>query len=310
MNAIIKTPPPQNTVLEPKSDMSLLDVDSARAVAQIQGAMAIAKRFPRDENQALNRITAAAKRQRVAEQAEYEYSKGGTSVSGPSIRAAEVVSQAWGNMISGISEVKRDMDKKESVMLAYAADMETNNWKFLEWTVGHTIDTRAGAKALSSGRDIYERVMNDGSRRLRNCIIAVIPGDVMDHFTEECNRTLSSGSIPLKIRLGEMIKAMEPLGVTQAMIEDKMGCSYGSLTERQLTQIRRVYQSLKDGFGVVSDYFKESTTKTRTEALKEALKVEEPKKEDKGSFDEFFVKAPGLATETMPEEITKGGPKK
>lgn len=256
---------------EIKSDPSLMDVNSARAVAQIQGAMAIAKRFPRDENAALNRITNAAKRRRVAEQAEYEYSKGGSSVSGASIRAVEVISQAWGNMISGITEVKRDPETKESVMLAYAADLETNNWKFIEWSVPHTTDTRAGAKNLSSGRDIYERVMNDGSRRLRNCLLAVIPSDVTDHFLDECNKTLNQDDVPLVTRLSQMCDAMKGIGITQPMIENKMGCAFGSLTERQLAQLRRIYQAIKDGFGKPNDYFKEALNQDATERFKENI---------------------------------------
>ncbi len=250
---------PNNKEMDVRSDTSLLEVDSARAVAQIQGAMMVAKKFPRDEVQAMNRIMAAAGRRKVAEQAEYEYSKGGSNIAGPSIRAAETISQAWGNMISGITEVMRDENKKESLMLAYAADMETNNWKFIEWRVPHTIDKTGGQqKALTSGRDIYERIMNDGSRRLRNVLLAAIPSDVTDSFIEKCNETLSKSDTPLKDRLSQMITAMAEFGVTQPMIENKMGCAYSAITERQLAQLRRIYQAIKDGFYKVSDYFKEA----------------------------------------------------
>ncbi len=239
-----------------QTEKSLMDVETAKAVAQIQGAMAVAKRFPRDEVQAVNRIKQAAQRRRLAESAEYEYKRGGSLVSGPSIRTAETLQQCWGNMMSGITEVKRDPVKRESIMMAYAGDLETNTWKFLEFTVPHVRDKADGAVALNSSRDVYERTMNDGSRRLRNCILAVIPGDVTDSFLEECDKTLSKSDTPLKDRIAAMLKAMEEVAVTRAMIENTFGCKADAITERQLSQLRRIYQSLKDGFGNVTDYFK------------------------------------------------------
>ena len=250
-----------------------LDVESARAVAQMQGAMAIAKRFPRDESQAMSRIVAAGQRRKLAEAAEYEYRKGGSNVSGPSIRAAEAIQQAWGNIISGITEVKRDGIKKESMMLAYAGDIETNTWKFVEFTVPHTIDTQNGPKALKSGRDIYERTMNDGARRLRNCLLAVIPGDVVETFLEECNKTLSKSDTPLKDRIASMLTAMEAVGVTKAMIENTYQCRTDSISERQLAQLRRQYAGIKDGFGTITDYFKVPQEPVKATDLNEKLKA-------------------------------------
>lgn len=61
-----------------KTEKSLMDVETAKAVAQIRGAMAVAKRFPRDEVQAINRIKQAAQRRRLASPAEYEYKRGGS----------------------------------------------------------------------------------------------------------------------------------------------------------------------------------------------------------------------------------------
>lgn len=239
----------------PAAERSMVEVEVARAVAQIQGSMTIAKKFPRDENLALNRIKQASARRRLAEQAEYEYSRGGSKIVGPSIRAAETVAQAWGNIDMGVIELNRDSSKGESLAMAYAVDLETNTWKHVTFSVPHVRDTKQGSKRLTESRDVYETVMNSGSRRLRNCILAVIPGDVMDEFIEGCNKTLSQDSIPLTKRIDDMFKAMKELEVTQAMIEQKMQCKLAAITERQLAQLRRIYQSIKDGFGGVSDYF-------------------------------------------------------
>lgn len=263
---------PQGAPLPMQQDKTLMDVEAARAVAQVQGSMAIAKRFPRNEAQAMSRLISAAQRRGLAEKAMYEYPKGGTQVVGPSIRAAEAISQAWGNIISGVTEVKRDSQKKESTMLAYAGDLETNTWKFLEFSVPHTIDTRNGPKELTSSRDTYERTMNDGSRRLRNCILSVIPGDVVESFLQECDRTMSKDPVPLADRIVNMVEAMKEIGVTKAMIEQTFGCKVEAITERQISQLRRTYQAIKDGFGAVGDYFKVSAKEGKAAELNNVVK--------------------------------------
>lgn len=249
----------ENEMIESKPiaiEKSMMDVEVARAIAQIQGSMTVAKKFPRDEDMAIARIKQAAGRRRLAEQAEYEYSRGGNKIVGPSIRAAEAVAQAWGNMNMGVVELSRDPIKGESSAMAYAVDLETNTWKHVTFSVPHTRDTKQGSKRLSESRDVYETVMNNGSRRLRNCILAVIPGDVMEEFIDECNKTLSKQDTPLATRIAMMLKAMEEEGVTRAMIENQYQCKAEAITERQVAQLRRIYQSIKDGFGTVTDYFK------------------------------------------------------
>jgi hypothetical protein len=261
-----------------QQEKSLMDVEVAKGIAQIQGAMAIAKKFPRDEMLAMSKIKQSAQRRRLAEAAEYEYKKGGSLVSGPSIRAAEAIKQAWGNILSGVTEVKRDTLRGESTMLAYAGDLESNNWKFIEFTVPHTRDKTGGQEALKSSRDVYERTMSDGARRERNAILALIPGDVTESFLEECNATLSRSDTPIQERIVAMLKAMEQAGVTRAMIENTFGCKAEALTERQLAQLRRIFQSLKDGFGAVGDYFKLPTDHGgKAKELNEQLKAQSQK---------------------------------
>lgn len=54
----------------------------SRQAQEVQAAMVIAKKFPRDEVQSFNRIMRACQRKTLAEQAMYEYPRGGTKVTG------------------------------------------------------------------------------------------------------------------------------------------------------------------------------------------------------------------------------------
>lgn len=94
----------------------------SRQAQEVQGAMVIAKRFPRDEVESFNRIMQSCKRKSLAESAMYEYPRGGTKVSGPSIRLAEAMAQNWGNIDFGITELEQK--NGESQVMAYWCAMK------------------------------------------------------------------------------------------------------------------------------------------------------------------------------------------
>lgn len=269
----------------------LMGVQAQRAIAEVQGAMAIAKRFPRDDKTAFARIMQACGRKSLAEVAIYEYPRGGQKVSGPSIRLAEALAQGWGNLNTGVIELERGAG--ESLALAYCVDLETNYRKEMTFTVPHTRDTSSGKKSLKDDRDIYERVANDGSRRLRNCILAVIPGDIVDAALDTCAKTLSSDNVPIQDRIRSMMTAMGEIGVTRDMIEQLFGCKAEALSSNQLVRLRGIFQSLKDGMGSVTDFFKAAKVDSADELSKRLeSKIEAPKPEPKKAPVTPAAKAP------------------
>ena len=171
----------------------MIDTEGQRAIQEVQAAMVIAKRFPRNVKDALDRILNSCTRTSLAEQALYTYSRGGTDISGPSIRLAEAVAQQWGNLQFGIRELEQR--NGESTVEAFAWDLETNTRQVKVFQVPHTRYTKSkGNTALSDPRDIYELVANQGARRLRACILGVIPGDVIDEAVRQCDVTLSASA--------------------------------------------------------------------------------------------------------------------
>ena len=79
-----------------------VEIASTRAAQEIQATLVVAKRFPRDETGAYNKIMEACKRTSLAEQAIYSYPRGSETVEGPTIRLAETMARAWGNIEFGI----------------------------------------------------------------------------------------------------------------------------------------------------------------------------------------------------------------
>lgn len=227
----------------------------SRQAQEVQAAMVIAKRFPRDEYAAYNRIMQACKRPKLAEEAEYEFPRGGTKVNGPSIRLAEVLAQHWGNIDYGIVELENKLG--ESQVMAYAWDLETNTRRQMVFTVKHERKAKGTIQRLDDPRDIYEMVANQGSRRVRACILGVIPGDVVDAAIDECRKTLVSGSTkPLKDRIRDMIAAYQnDYQVSQTMLEKYIGCKADAFSENDFIRLRNVFKSLRDGMAKREDYF-------------------------------------------------------
>ena len=252
--------------------------------------MVIAKKFPRDEYEATEKIKRTCQRSTLAEQAIYSYPRGGQNVSGPSIRLAEALAQNWGNIDYGIIELEQKDGKSE--MMAYAWDLESNTRVTKIFGVEHKRDTKKGSYVLTDSRDIYEATANFGARRMRACILGVIPGDVVDMAVNECRETQkkSYGELPSQ----EKIKKIEKLfkkdfGVTKEQIEKYAGRNMGTFGAEECTDLWGVYTALKNGQAKVEDYFqtKEEVPDpfAKTGETKELSKKEAIEKEAEEEFE-------------------------
>lgn len=245
---------------------------ASREMEEVKGQIFMARQFPRNVFQSEQRILDACKRPELAQSAVYSYPRGGTKVEGPSIRLAEVLAQNWGNVAFGIKELEQK--NGESVAMAYAWDLETNVRQEKVFYVPHIRYTKNGVKKLTDPRDIYEMVANNGARRLRACILGIIPGDIVDKAIAECNRTLTNGSQgPLKDRLGNALKAFkEKYRITQEQIEERMGYNLEAFTERDYLELIKIYNSLKDGMSKPEDWFSKEVKTKQESKLTEAFK--------------------------------------
>ena len=242
----------QQESMTPKSVNA--EMMTSRQAQEVQAAMIVAKRFPRDEVMSHNRIMNACKRRSLAERAVYEYPRGGENVTGPSIRLAEVMAQNWGNLDFGIMELEQK--NGSSTVMAYCWDLETNTRQTKIFNVPHIRHTKHGVKALTDPRDIYEMVANQGARRMRACILGIIPGDVVDSAVMACEKTLMSGGEPLIDRVRKMAQAFQDdFGVPLESLEKYIGCKAEAFTSQSIVKLRGVYTALKEGRASREQYF-------------------------------------------------------
>ena len=250
-------------------------IGMSRAMQEVQAQVIVAMQNPRDETRALGRILEACKRKKLAEHAQYAYPKGGQVVEGPSIRLAETMARYWGNLDYGVAEIEQR--NGESQMLAYCWDLETNTRSTKAFTVRHWRDTRQGGYALKDSRDIYELTANQGARRVRACILAILPGDIVDAAVEACAETLAGkSSEPLIDRLRKMIQAFVDLGqgVTQEMIVERLGHRLEATSEQELATLRKIYASLRDHMSTPASWF-EAADKNKGGRVSELNKTAE-----------------------------------
>lgn len=253
---------------------AVADIAASREVAEVQAAVILAKKFRRDQIEATDRILVACQRPTLAESALYSYSRGGTEITGPSIRLAEAIAQAWGNIQFGIRELEQR--NGESTVESYAWDLETNTRQSKVFQVKHERHSKKGKVNLTDPRDIYEMTANQGARRLRACILGVIPGDVVEAAVNQCEDTLKSKADTSPDALKKMLEVFEAYGVTKEQIEKRIQRRLDSITPAQVIALRKIYNSLKDGMSSPSDWFEmESVVPEATagsDVLKQALK--------------------------------------
>ena len=232
---------------------ALAQAEQQKVVAEVQARIMVARSFPRDPIKAMDLILIDCTRPTLAKKALYEYARGGTAISGPSIRLAEAIAQRWGNIASGVKEISRANGYSECV--AYAFDMESGFYDERQFQVRHWRDTKQGGYQLTDERDIYEIISNNGARRKRAAMLTVIPGDVVEAAVEQCEETLRATADTSPDALLRMVEAFEQFDVTREQIEKRIQRRIEAIRPAQVIQLSKIFASLTDGMSAPADWF-------------------------------------------------------
>ena len=252
-----------------KINQGTVAIEASRAIAEAQGKLVIAKRFPRDEVAAYAKAMEACQRPKMAEKAFYAFPRGGQTVKGPTIRFAEELARCWGNIDYGIKELSQDDEKSE--MQAYAWDLETNAQSVQNFTNPHQREQGKKMVTLTSQRDIYENNANMATRRLRARILAILPSWFVEDCIAECEKTLAGqNDTPLVDRVKKMVVQFARFGVTQEQIEHRLKRKIDTMNVDDFTEYIGIYNAIKQNESKVSDWFEAEKEATElTAALKE-----------------------------------------
>jgi hypothetical protein len=244
----------------------------------------LAKKFPREIKKAEARIIAACSRFSFAESALYEYARGGTDIGGASIRMAEMIAQNWQNLQFGIRELEQRHGV--STVEAFCWDVENNTKQVKIFQVAHKRYTRKGSYALEDPRDIYEMIANNGARRLRACILGIIPGDIVDMAVQKCEAILKEKADVTPERISTLLEKFGEYGVERQHLEKFVQKQLEAMSPLKMARLFKIYNSMKDGMSEAATWFdipkKVHPQSEKADALKDKLKkkTEKPKESD------------------------------
>ena len=275
---------------------------TSRQEQEVQAAMIVAKRFPRDVDTSWEKIKNECKQIEIASDAEYVYPKGGTIVSGPNIRLAEVLARNWGNLDFAVTEVGSKDGTSE--MMAYCVDLESNVRSAKMFTVKHSRYTRQGSYPLNDPREIYEATANFAMRRLRACILSMIPAWVQARALEECNKTLAAS---YKDPLGERLKRVEAalqkeFGVNPQQIKAFLGHALADGTEKDFLRLKGVFTALRDNIAAPGDYFPGAKRTNKNDPFKKTPPAAPPQTAASSPPPPQEIKTKAATKPSSPEE--------
>lgn len=232
-------------------------VEQSRAVAEVQAAVVIARQFPRSTPRSIEAMETACAQKELAEKAFYRYKRAGSWVEGPTIQLARALALCWGNVEYGVAELHRDDVEALSEMKAWAWDLESNTRPSSTFIVPHKRDTSDGVKDLVDMRSIYESNANNGARRLREQIFAVLPAWYTQKAQKLCRETLDRGAseTPLAEQITDAVKRFEANGVDRARLVEKLGKPSEDWTLHDVVTLQSIYRSIASGGAQADEEF-------------------------------------------------------
>lgn len=233
-------------------------VEQARAEAEVKAAVVVAQQCPRSVQNALSMMEDACSQPALANRAFFSFRRGGSNVAGPSIHLAREVARCWGNVDYGIRELRRDDAAGESEMLAFAWDLQTNVRASSSFIVPHVRFAKGQRNPLDDPRDVYENNANQGARRVREAIFAVLPKWYTEAAEERCHATLKDGGgKPLAQRISTALALFGELKISEDMLAARIGKRSSDWSPTDVAGLTVLYTSLQRGETTVGEQFSE-----------------------------------------------------
>jgi len=250
-----EAPPPilaQDSILQ---DSELVRVRT-RELAEIQATVFLAKQFPRDEEEAREKIMKALERPRFAQESFYSYPRGNGRVEGPSVWFAREGARNWKNIRYGLNIVRED---EESITIeGWAWDVEGNTKVTAQDEFKKLIYRKNLGWIKPDERDLRELINRRGAILVRNCILQNLPKDLVDDAMAKAKETLKKSiRQPEKkeTAIEKIISSFQQLGISKQTLERIIGQPIDTrLQEDKIVELRGIYSAVKDGQAKITDF--------------------------------------------------------
>lgn len=273
MNESQVIPPPADDAgaLVPSANRSMEGVshNTASAMAQMRSETEVqyfmARRFPRDEVTAAAKIKKACARPRMADDAFYTFKRGDGEVTGPSVYLARMAASQWGNLRSGIRILERTAT--ETLIQGFCTDLESNREVSAQSRIRNLIqrkvwvgDTQQTKWVEPDERDYTELVNRVGAKLERNCILQVLPSDVIEEALGQARATLEAAvkgelTINREDMIAAVVSAFHDYGISRAVLEAKIQAPISAASEKDIVNLRSIFKSVKAGESTMAEHF-------------------------------------------------------
>lgn len=235
------------------------------ARAQVEARFVMSRRFPRDIMQVRQKMLAACARPRFAEKAIYRKPVGDKKIEGASIRLAEEAARCMGNLDTAVITIYDDRDKR--IVIVEATDLEANLRYPMTVSVEKTVERRKLREGqLSKGQrinsygdivylveatddDVLNKANNLISKALRNCILRLVPGDILEEAMDACRATMRNRDAKdPKAELKRMTDAFSnEFGITAGLISEYLGHGVDQATIDDIQELREIFTTMRSG---------------------------------------------------------------
>ncbi len=252
----------------------------AGAAAEMRAAMILAHEFPRNEMACYSKLMGAVGRKQMAEVARYSYPRGDATVSGPSVKLAREAARQWGNIRYGVDILRDDLQTRH--IRGWAWDIETNTKvtaddEFRKKVQRKDKKTKKTLWVDADERDLRELTNRRGAICVRNCLLQLLPGDMIDDALEQCRKTLAGDTKDKKTTIHDLTRAFAGIDVTVTMLEGYLEHPLEEANADELADLRGVFASIRDGNSKREEYFTTSkingAQKSRTQSVRDKLGV-------------------------------------
>lgn len=241
--------------------------------AEVDTQIATAKQYPRDLGQVLNKISTYAKMDKeTAEDCFYvlrRKDKDGNPalIEGLSIRMAEIIASAWGNLRIQTRIVGND--GRMITAQAICHDLESNVAVSKE--VSRSIMTKGG---YTYSQDMQIVTGNAaGSIAFRNAVLAVIPKAITKKIINEVRAVAMGQTIDLEESRRRVVAYYNKAGVKIEQLLDYLGVSsVDQIDQRMIFELRALRNAIEEGTTSVKETFIDPAKEAQaaTEAIKNA----------------------------------------
>jgi len=241
--------------------------------SEIDMQIATAKMYQRDIQQALTRIqTLATLDEETAVECFYTLRRGNGSqlIEGLSVRFAEIIAGAWGNLRAQARIIGND--GKTITAQGVCHDLETN------FAVSVEVKRRITDKYGKTFSDDMQVVTGNAACAIafRNAVLKVVPKSVTKRIIEQVKQVAIGNAMDLETSRANMIKYFGGLGINQAALLTYLGVkSIKDIDSDMVVELRGLANALKEGTATLQEVFGSASTDSEDIAKDARNKAEE-----------------------------------